>query len=194
MTRDDIQALLPFLANDTLTGDERAEVEAAVAKDAELQGELSALKAIRETMQAEEMYSPGEMGLAKLMRDVEAEAEAPAPRASQPLRRPVLWQVAAAILLAVVLGQAVFLTQGGDPNTGGFELAGTEAAFEITIAPDAPESAIRDLLLEAGVEIVAGPSALGVYQLNPIEGVTEDEARGILSVSDLIESLSEPVE
>ena len=40
MTRDEISALLPFLGNETLTGEERAEVEAAVAEDADLQAEI----------------------------------------------------------------------------------------------------------------------------------------------------------
>ncbi|MEC8196124.1 MAG: hypothetical protein VX228_07375, partial [Pseudomonadota bacterium] len=75
MTRDEISALLPFLANDTLEGAERAEVEAAVAADAALQAELTALQAIRQQMQADQeaAYSPGEVGLARLMRLVEAE-------------------------------------------------------------------------------------------------------------------------
>ena len=82
MTRDEISALLPFLANGTLEGDERAEIEAALAEDAALQAELRALRAIRATMQAEESFSPGEMGLARLMRGVEAEFNAVGDRLS----------------------------------------------------------------------------------------------------------------
>lgn len=192
MTRDDALELLPFLANETLEAEERAALEALVADDAEMQAELAALRAIRDTMQAEDAgFSPGEIGLARLMRDVETEA--PAPQITPPMKRPVLWQIAAAFLLAVVVGQAFVMTQNAD--TGGLELAGgTDAAFEITIVPDAAESEIRALLLDAGVEIVAGPSALGIYQLSPIEGVTDADARGILAASDLIESLSDPSE
>lgn len=36
MTRDEISSLLPFMANDTLSGEERDAVEAALANDAEL--------------------------------------------------------------------------------------------------------------------------------------------------------------
>ena len=53
MTRDEIEALLVFLANDTLEGEERAAVEAAVAGDLALQAELEALKSIRSEMQAD---------------------------------------------------------------------------------------------------------------------------------------------
>lgn len=186
MNRDEILALLPFLANDTLTGNERAEVEAAVAADPELQAELAALRAIRATMQAEDAYSPGEIGLARLMRDVQMQTPARA------ARRPLLWQAAAAVLLAVVVGQAAFLMRPGDP--GGYQLAGEEAAFRVTIAPDTSESALRALLLEAGVEIVGGPSALGFYQLAPLDGVTLDAARAILQASEIIESVETPSE
>ena len=67
MTRDEIEALLPFLANDTLTGEERQSVEAAVNADPDLLAELAALRAIRQTMQSDMVQSPGDMGLARLM-------------------------------------------------------------------------------------------------------------------------------
>ena len=189
MTRDDIQTLLPFLANDTLTGDERADVEAEVAKDADLQAELAALRAIRDTMQAEDHESPGEFGLARLMRDAEGAAQAPV--AANSPSRPILWQIAAAILLAVVLGQAFITSRSGEP---GFELAGGDAAFEITLEADATEAEIRALLLDAGVEIVSGPTEMGAYQLAPLGGVSEADAAATLAASDLIESLSTPDE
>lgn len=196
MTRDDVQALLPFLANDTLAGDERAEVEAAVAADAELQAELAALRAIRETMQADEIdYSPGEMGLARLMRDVDAEA-APVVQRSGIIHRPWLWQSVAAVLLAVVVGQAAF--QLGSPETGDtFTLASGEepgsalsgAQLSVTFDPDVTEQALRALLLQAGVEIAAGPSEQGLYQLALHEGVTLDAALAALAAADAVASL-----
>ncbi|MDJ0630709.1 MAG: hypothetical protein QNJ44_20805 [Rhodobacter sp.] len=182
MTRDEISALLPFLANGTLEGKERAEVEAAVAADATLQTELAALRAIRETMQSEDSYSPGEMGLARLMRD--AETQVPATR----IQRPWIWQAAAAVLLAVVIGQAVLTNR--EPVPGGFELAGADdAPISAAFAPDTPESELRDLLLRAGVEIAAGPSAIGIYRLEPLEGTDLSEAARILRAADFVESL-----
>lgn len=183
MTRDEISALLPFLANGTLEGTERAEVQDAVTHDPELAAELAALKAVRATMQAEDSFSPGEMGLARLMRDVDAEA-----RAANVNRRPLIWQIAAAILLAVVVGQTVW--QIADTGPGGYQLAGdTPAPFTAAFRADVTEAELRALLLQAGVEIVSGPSALGLYALAPVEGVTQDEARTELEASDLIEAL-----
>jgi len=189
MTRDDIHALLPFLANNTLTGDERTAVQSAVDSDAQLQNELATLKAIRTTMQAEKGFSPGEMGLARLMRDVDAAPVANAPK------RPWMWQAAAAVLLAVVLGQGLLMRQTGAPD--GYRLAGGDAggdtaAFTVSFSPDVTEANLRALLMQAGVEIIGGPSALGLYQLAPLEGVLEQQASDILAASDFIDSIELP--
>ena len=186
MTRDEAMELLPFLANGTLEDDERQAVEAHLGADAEMQAELAALQNIRATMQAEDMgFSPGEMGLARLMKEV---GEAPQKRAAQPTR---IWQIAAALLMAVVLGQALLLTRGGT-NDPGYVLAGeTPAAFTVTIQPDATEADLRTLLLDAGVEIVAGPSALGLYQLGLVEGSDARAAREALEDAPaIIETLT----
>ena len=190
MSREEVEQLLPFLANGTLEGDELIAVQEAVAQDADLAAELAALRAIRKTMQAEEIgLTPGEFGLARLMRDV-GEEQQPAAVAPKSVTRPRVWQIAAALLMAVVIGQAVLLSGTGDGG-GGYELAG-EGGADMTVAfvPDAPEAAIRTLLLDAGVEIVGGPSALGLYQLQLLEGVTLDEAEAALrAAGDVIESL-----
>lgn len=189
MTRDEIEALLPFLANETLDGAERAEVEAAVAQDPELQAELAALRAIRDTMQAEDVASPGAFGLARLMRDVRQAPQETTPEPKPaPWQRPRLWQAAAALLLAVVIGQA--LLTGGGPDPGGLQLAGGDAAFTVSFRPGTSEEDMRNLLLDAGAEIIGGPSALGFYSIAPLEGVTEAEMRAILSASDRIDTIS----
>lgn len=183
MTRDEIEALLPFLANDTLTGEERQSVEAAVNADPDLLAELAALRAIRQTMQSDMVQSPGDMGLARLMRETKAQ-----PKPS----RPILWQIAAGVLLAVVVGQGALMIQ--DPVSQGYELAGQASPALIGFAPEVTESAMRDLLLEAGVEIIGGPSALGLYKFTAIQGVTFEQASGILEASDLVETLEPPSE
>lgn len=195
MTRTEIEVLLPFLANDTLTGTERAQVQAAVDADPALQGQLAALRAIRHTMQADMVQSPGELGLARLMRDLDAApAIAPdvTPARTAWLARPRVWQGIAAALLAVVVAQGL-LSQRGGTDPGGMRLAsGPAAALSVAFAPDTPESALRALLHEAGARIVDGPSALGFYDLAPQEGVTVQQMRAVLAGSTLIDSLSAP--
>ena len=186
MDRDEIEALLPFLANDTLEGEERAEAEAFLKDNPDLNAELDALRAIRAQMQAEdEIRSPGEFGLARLLRDVDAEA--PQHRSTAP---SMIWRIAAAVLLAVAVGQTVLLMQ--DDNSGDtFELAGEKpAAFTIAVNPTATEETLREVLLAAGVEIVSGPSALGLYELGLLDGVNASEAVVVLQeASDVIQSL-----
>lgn len=206
-SRDDIETLLPFHANGTLEGAERAAVEQALETDADLRADLAALRAIRDTMQAEEAQSPGDLGLARLMRDIEAESRTDmAPTAANdnvvPIARLRLWQAAAVMVLALGLG--LNMVRGPDmPDAGGdmardaapaaqegFSLAsGTEADFTVIFAPDATEAAIRALLLEAGVEIVNGPSALGLYGLGLLDSGGDDAARGVLAASEIIDDL-----
>ena len=207
LTRDDLNALLPFYANGTLEGAERAAVEAALVEDADLRAELAALQAIRDTMQSQEAESPGDLGLARLMRDVEAETRTDmAPPAANdnvvPLARLRLWQVAAALVLALGLGFNMLPDAGRAPGPEnamsedpaaaepGFSLAsGGAADFTVIFAPDATEAAIRALLLEAGVEIIGGPSALGLYGLGLLESGTDDAARGVLAASEIVDEL-----
>jgi len=208
LTRDDLNALLPFHANGTLEGAERAAVDAALAEDADLRAELAALRAIRDTMQSQEAQSPGDLGLARLMRDVEAETrtDLTPPAANDnvvPLTRLRIWQVAAALVLALGLGFNMLPDAGRGPDVEavlsdaeapaaeqGFTLAsGGSADFTVIFAPDATEAAIRSLLLEAGVEIIGGPSALGLYGLGLLESGTDDAARGVLAASEIIDDL-----
>lgn len=163
--RDDLALLLPFHANGTLTEPERAEVQAWLDTDDQARAEAADLAAMRADMQAEEFRSPGEFGLARLLRDVDREQTAPI---AAPARRPWLWQAVAAVALAGLIGQAL-LPAATTPEAG-FEMAGaggevTFPTLTVAFAPDATESALRDLLLAQGAEIVAGPSALGLYQV-----------------------------
>ena len=202
MTCQDIHELLPFRANGTLEGADLAAVDAALAEDAELRADLAALTAIRDTMQAEEVASPGDFGLARLMRDVDAETRVSAPVAANdnvvPLSRLRIWQVAAAVVLAVGIGfNLPQVGPGSAPmeraenEPAGFTLAsgGAEADFTVAFAPGATEADMRALLLAAGLEIVSGPSALGIYGLGLIDADTSDAAFAALSASGIVEDV-----
>lgn len=182
MTRDEAQELLPFHVNGTLEGDAADKVAEWLGRDAGLRAEAEALAALRQGMQDAPVASPGEAGLDRLMAGIDR---------AEPANRPGpprLWQIAAVALLAVVLVQAFFLLDlGGDD---GYRLAGAgEAAFRVTFSPDATEAEIRNVLLEAGVAIVDGPSAIGLYDLAPLEGVDAAEAEDLLRGSDVVESV-----
>jgi hypothetical protein len=204
MTYQDIHELLPFRANGTLEGADLAAVDAALAEDADLRAELAALTAIRATMRAEEVASPGDFGLARLMRDVDAETRVAAPVAANdnvvPLSRLRIWQVAAAVVLAVGIGfNLPQIGPGSAPmeraesEPAGFTLASGGAAaaadFTVVFASDATEAELRALLLQAGLEIVSGPSALGIYGLGLIDAEMSDAAFAALSASAIVEDV-----
>ncbi len=177
--RDDIELDLPFLVNGTLAGADLAEMDAWLADDAQLAAECDALAGIREAMQAEDIRSPGEFGLARLMRDVMRDVTRDVTREgagpvvpSQPVQgRPWLWQAAAAVAVVGLLAQAFFLRDTNPPHAG-YTLASAAApgALVVGFAPDATEERIRSLLVGQDLEIVAGPSALGLYRLDVRDG------------------------
>lgn len=200
MSREEIEALLVFLANGTLEGEERKAVEAAVAADPQLAGELEVLKTMRREMQAEDVQSPGEMGLARLMREIDAEAESPVvPQAGLPEAANLptapgsFWKIAAVVLFGLVVVQTAYI--GYDDGTD-FELAGGEEApvsaehtIRVAFEADAAEADIRALLLEQGLVIVDGPSAIGLYTLAAADEVSRADALAALQArGDIVES------
>jgi len=195
MPRDEAERLLVFLANGTLEGEERAAVQAAVEADPDLARELDALRNIRATMQAETPARlPGEFGLARLMRDIGNEARAAEPA---PAPRGRLWRYAAVAAVALFAVQtALIWTQPDaviDLAGGGIERV-EGPAFTVAFQPEAREAEIRALLLEAGLVIVDGPSALGLYTLAAPETETAQAAlETLLARPDLVES-AEPEE
>jgi len=188
-TRDDIELDLAFHVNGTLSEAETAEVDAWLAKDDALRDEHDALAKIRAEMQAEEVSSPGAFGLARLMRDVgQKGAVAAAPQAPS---RTWMWQMAAGLAVAALLGQNLWLRGGDAP---GYQLASAETSADMVVAfaPDATDEQIRGLLLGLDVEIIAGPSALGFYDLGVLEGGDASAAiTGLRAATGIIESVED---
>jgi anti-sigma factor RsiW len=157
--RDEISALLVFLANGTLTGEGKARVEVAVAADPGLQAELDTLRAIRATMQDEALpQSPGAFGQARLLRDIAREANA--------TPRTWLWQGAAAAAVALLVVQtALVWRDDGLRLAGGETEVASGPVLTVAFSGTATEADIRALLLELDLSIVSGPSAIGLYRL-----------------------------
>lgn len=169
---DNIEALLPFLANGTLSGDDRAAVEAAVAADPRLAAELAALRAVRAGMRSEPMAAgPGELGLARLLRDT-----APPPPMGVPRRRLVAWQAAAVAFLALGLGQAYWQVAG--PPTPSEVRSAAPTLVETGADPSAsvpqaqaapPPPAAEAVAREAAEASVADADALAATELGDAE-------------------------
>lgn len=159
--RDEIEPLLPFYLNGTLDEDEQARVEAALSTNAELRIELEALRQIRASMRATgSEHSPGEFGLARLMREIDRES-----------RRSSFRSMPGALLAASIVAAAVMVVgvlSISRRDVGYQQAAGDSRTQQFTVAfrPDASEREISELLLNYGLGIVEGPSAVGLYRLD----------------------------
>lgn len=165
LTREEAEALLVFLANDTLKGAEKDALEALVASDTELQAELEALRKIRDEMQGEEIAaSPGEFGLARLMRDIEHDAQG-----SRNMGVSHVWRIAAVVTLGLFVLQGMIFFSARDTFynlAGGGQVVG-HVGPTVTVAfqRDASEGDLRAFLINENLTIVDGPTALGLYIL-----------------------------
>lgn len=168
-----IAALLPFWVNGTLTSDEAAAVEAAVAADPALAKEVVFLQAVRSQMQTiQPGYSPGEIGLARLKRAITAQPDAAPARRDVPLRIVVAATVAATVVAAMVGFAANETLRGPQPAeyvqaSGGADVPALVVAFQ----GNATSQAISDFLLAKGLVILDGPSAIGLYRIAPTDAV-----------------------
>lgn len=192
--RDELELELPFYVNGTLDAETRAELEALAAEDPELRAEIEALGAIRAEMQAEEVRAPGEFGVARLMRDIDRETVDAAQEGTVvPLRAPSrgwLWQLAAAVAVVGLIAQGFLLRQPAAPEGYVMAGAGAEGALVVGFVPEASEAQIRALLLAQGLEIVAGPSALGLYRLDVTADADAGTAAAALrAAGDIVESV-----
>jgi anti-sigma factor RsiW len=172
--------LLPWLVNGTLQGAERKAVEAHVAGCARCQAEVELLRAMRRAVQAGPPAGAGELGWQRLRRRLRRERTV-TPR--------WVWPAALAASL-VIVAQTTLLLQGL-PEPALYEplggpVAGEQAA-QVRFVPEASEAALRALLREAGVRIIDGPSAAGVYRLSLDPERDPDEVTELLQARpDLI--------
>ncbi len=151
--------LLPWLANDTLEGEEKTAVERHVTDCAECRTELELLRNLRSNLQSEPPADSGELGLQRLLREVRKPPSAAKPR----------WLLPAALAAGLVIAvQTAMLIQPGQQLPVYGPLSGPSAGdgmLQVEFMPDAREADLRELLRSAGVRIVDGPSAVGVYRL-----------------------------
>jgi hypothetical protein len=161
----DIEQSLPWLANETLEGEEARMAEALARESPEAARDLEFMRGLRAQMKTMEAgNSPGALGWKRLQLQI-ARERAPAHSGAG-------WRNIAAIAAAVViLLQAGII--GYQWSQGPVTPAGGDGAtLQVRFAPDASETAIRELLQQIDGTIVDGPGALGIYHLR-IEGAAD---------------------
>jgi len=196
----EVSELLLSYAKGRLSVDERADVDAAAAQSPELHEELEYYKSLASAMEAapSDDAAPGELGWARLSRALDE-----TDRMEETVATPVGandnsrgWRYAAMALGLVVMGQfgALFVQQQSADDTARYVPVTSQSAefsAQITLVPDATEASIRDLLVSVDANIVAGPSALGVYQLGFVDAEARDQGLSTLKeATTVVESAS----
>lgn len=162
----EVEQLLPWYVNGTLTGQERERVRRYLQENEHAAVEVEVLRGVRDAVKSEDVGSPGEFGLRRLKEGIRDTAR-PEASAGGPSRwwRPAM---AAAALVIVVQGALLIdAWQRGDT----WVPAGVEPArpiLQLRFDPAATEKEIRGLLNELDIELVSGPSSVGVYRAAPM--------------------------
>lgn len=171
-----IQELLPFYVNATLEGEDKARIEQAIKDDPFLQDEIELLTKLRGEIQGQQFEnSPGELGLKRLQKSIEAEnlKNDPVARARSKITKEQNWHwraaaIAACLLLMLQTIVTYSVWQSGDLSAAGgnqiMQVSGP--ILSVTFVPSAREDNIRRLLLTVEATIIDGPSALGVYKIS----------------------------
>lgn len=166
--RQDLSELLPFYLNGTLDQDEQDKVAQGLEHDELLRADLAFLKTVQtETLARDVGRTPGEFGLARLMRDVDLQTAQTAPVKQDHDNR--FWKFAAAACLALFVATSSLVVTNpeniAELASGGVVTVHEGPVLTVGFVETATEADIRDLLLDLELEIVAGPSALGLYVL-----------------------------
>ncbi len=204
---EDLSPLLPFYVNGTLTQEERATVEEAMAQDASLRHEAEVLAEMRETWQAlpEDEHSPGEAGLQRLLAEISAEAAPAGPKTPLPqpanTNAPVLKRLAAlaaAAAFGALLGTSALLTMeettGAQMVSGGSGFIDDVPTIAVSFRSGVSLGDISDALREFGLTVVDGPSAVGLYRVARFDGgsLSEDDAEDLRARADIFEMVDDP--
>ena len=185
---DELDLLLPFYVNGTLSAEERRQVEAYLERSRPARDEVELLRGLRQQVKDEAIEnSPGELGLQRLKREIKQAEQAPPSgdrMSGRTITVPSFWRpLAVAACLVVMVQAGIMVGLGGFGGDDIVDIAGgptdlSTPVLQVTFAPDATEEQIRELLLSAGASIADGPTALGIYQLRLVdaEATSVDEA------------------
>ncbi|ABV95155.1 hypothetical protein Dshi_3422 [Dinoroseobacter shibae DFL 12 = DSM 16493] len=169
-TNTELQELLPFWVNGSLDEADSARVAEAVARDPALQQEAALLRAMRASLkQTHEAHTgPGEFGLARLHRSLDADASVP--QKANPPQRALAWGVGSALAASLATVLVLGLQGGSGPEPLYEQASGEPAAMVVTFSPEASVAEISALVRDSGLTIIDGPSSLGLFRMILLPG------------------------
>lgn len=185
----DAEALLPWYLNGSLSAEEQAMVERALASDPALQAELASLELMRETVrESSDSVAVPASDFDLVMQRIDGVEEAPvhAPAAREPIgsrwldsvralfAMPGLRFAAVAAALVIMLQSAAIvglMVEAPDQGAGYQTATSGEPAGAVAAGPrlllmfqaEASLAEVAGLLGEVGARIVDGPSQEGAY-------------------------------
>jgi anti-sigma-K factor RskA len=198
---NEIEALLPWHAAGTLSRDDAARVEAALARDQELARRYALVREeLAETIRLNEaLGAPSPRPLQRLMTQIEVEAAGGIRKRGplaigrwlealllRPSPRTLAWSAVAAVI--VILLQAGFLatvfvgSQGHSYRTAAVEQTRTPGSYALVgFVPQASAADVTKVLETYKASIVDGPRAGGLYRIRIGEGsLSRDELAKIV--------------
>lgn len=187
---EQLRALAAAYVNGTLSDDDRAAVEAALASDPALAGDVAAFAKISEAVKSntDPAFDATEFGWQRLRKSLsetenartsdstfatvqDAGVVAAAMRSRPANENSAIWRIAAAVLGIIAIGQAILIAQPArvDGNDG-YVTAGAEtpASFTIKVSfqSDAAMGDVTALLERVDGTLISGPSAVGLYRVS----------------------------
>ncbi len=163
----DLKDQLPWLVNGSLAPAERERLHAALEASPELRSERAFFEQLRETVRDDADQGPGQLGWHRLRRHIEQE------QARQHSARAQRWWPRVAVAASVLwMVQAVWWWNAS-PGDGAYAplsgasapLAQGQVLLQVRFADGATQQQVSALLLPLRLQVVAGPSASGVYRL-----------------------------
>lgn len=164
----DIDEKLTKWVSGKLNDQERETLEQQLERDPELKKEADFLAALRTGIQEQQENPPGDIGLARLKRDIQREQQQQ-PKPQQKFWKPLA--IAACCLLGV---QMFFLIPDNETDTGIVTLSGEAShqgpQLQVVFADGATAAQIQQALNSVQGNVISGPGALGIYTVVLPEG------------------------
>lgn len=201
-SRDEIETLLPFYLNGTLSGDDLAKVEDWLANDPDAETALfeaeSELALITSDNEALRPHPNAFKRFSDALEKETGPQVSPVSRLSAWLGRtfavpaPLVWAAAAAVFaLAVVTAGNLGRLAPDDIEIAGSGETDNAAFLLVTFKPDARLAEIAALLQASGARIADGPSAAGAFKISVSAATIADydAISAALTKSPLVETL-----
>lgn len=195
--KERFEELLPWYANGTLGGEDRAFVESYLEQHPDARAELDWYRSLQHRVQENAPAVPATIGLARTLRLIRGDRPTFSERVAAFFGNLGVRPAYAMAALAVVVVQGgVIVNLLGQAHDNADEIRAMRASsveegplLKVSFAPDAKESDIRLLIAQVRGELAGGPGQLGDYYLRVPPG-TENDALKRVQAAPVVQAAS----